>query len=121
MSRLGDTIRAARVAAKMSEKQLGKKCGMSESVIKDIEAVSYTHLDVYKRQVAWFTAGLSAGRPPWAMLVGCALGSPWEVMGLEAAVALAGCLMVMGIRWTLERRQGRPSRIRGTLQRTADA
>ena len=38
MSRLGDTIRAARVAAKMSEKQLGKKCGMSESVIKDIEA-----------------------------------------------------------------------------------
>ena len=37
MSRLGDTIRAARVAAKMSEKQLGKKCGMSESVIKDIE------------------------------------------------------------------------------------
>lgn len=38
MSRLGDTIRAARVAAKMSEKQLGKKCGMAESVIKDIEA-----------------------------------------------------------------------------------
>ena len=67
-------------------------------------ALSRTSLfsDLSPFSVAWFTAGLSAGRPPWAMLVGCALGSPWEVMGLEAAVALAGCLMVMGIRWTLE-------------------
>lgn len=38
MSRLGDTIRAARVKAKISEKALGKKCGMAESVIKDIES-----------------------------------------------------------------------------------
>jgi len=38
MSRLGDAIRAARVAAKLSEKQLGRKCGMAESVIKDIES-----------------------------------------------------------------------------------
>ena len=38
MSRLGDTIRKARLAAKMTEKALGKKCGMSESVIKDIES-----------------------------------------------------------------------------------
>lgn len=37
MSRLGETIRAARVKAKMSEKALGKKCGMAEGVIKDIE------------------------------------------------------------------------------------
>lgn len=37
MSRLGETIRAARVKIKMSEKALAKKCGMSESVIKDIE------------------------------------------------------------------------------------
>ena len=66
-------------------------------------ALSRTSLfsDLSPFSVAWFTAGLSAGRPPWAMLVGCALGSPWEVVGLEAAVALAGCLMVMGIRWTL--------------------
>ena len=38
MSRLGDTIRTARIRAKMTEKALGKKCGMAESVIKDIEA-----------------------------------------------------------------------------------
>ena len=37
MSRLGDAIRTARIRAKMTEKALGKKCGMSESVIKDIE------------------------------------------------------------------------------------
>jgi len=38
MSRLGDTIRAARIKAKMTEKALGKKCGMAENVIKDIES-----------------------------------------------------------------------------------
>lgn len=38
MSRLGDAIRKARIAAKMSEKQLGRKCGMAENVIKDIES-----------------------------------------------------------------------------------
>ncbi|MBQ8972013.1 MAG: LexA family transcriptional regulator [Clostridia bacterium] len=38
MSRLGDTIHAARLKAKMSEKALGKKCGMAENVIKDIES-----------------------------------------------------------------------------------
>jgi len=38
MSRLGDAIRSARLAAKMSEKQLGRKCGMAENVIKDIES-----------------------------------------------------------------------------------
>ena len=38
MSRLGDAIRKARVNAKMSEKQLGRKCGMAENVIKDIES-----------------------------------------------------------------------------------
>lgn len=38
MSRLGDTIRAARLKAKMTEKALGRKCGMAENVIKDIEA-----------------------------------------------------------------------------------
>lgn len=38
MSRLGDAIRKARLAAKMTEKQLGRKCGMAENVIKDIES-----------------------------------------------------------------------------------
>ena len=39
-------------------------------------ALSRTSLfsDLSPFSVAWFTAGLSAGRPPWAMLVGCALG-----------------------------------------------
>lgn len=37
MSRLGETIRAARVKAKMTEKALAKKCGMAENVIKAIE------------------------------------------------------------------------------------
>ena len=38
MSRLGDAIRKARLNAKMTEKQLGRKCGMAENVIKDIES-----------------------------------------------------------------------------------
>ena len=38
MSRLGDTIRAARLKAKMTEKALGKKCGLAESYIKDVES-----------------------------------------------------------------------------------
>ena len=38
MSRLGDAIRKARLQAKMTEKQLGRKCGMAENVIKDIES-----------------------------------------------------------------------------------
>lgn len=38
MSRLGDAIRKARLNAKMTEKALGRKCGMAESVIKDIES-----------------------------------------------------------------------------------
>ncbi|MEF9896347.1 MAG: helix-turn-helix domain-containing protein [Clostridia bacterium] len=37
MSRLGDTIRQARLSANMTEKQLGKKSGFSESMIKEIE------------------------------------------------------------------------------------
>lgn len=38
MSRLGDAIRKARLNAKMTEKALGRKCGMAERVIKDIES-----------------------------------------------------------------------------------
>lgn len=38
MSRLGDTIRAARLKAKLSEKALGKKCGLAEAFIKDVES-----------------------------------------------------------------------------------
>ena len=37
MSRMGETIRKARLAAGMTEKALGKKCGLAESVVKDIE------------------------------------------------------------------------------------
>jgi transcriptional regulator with XRE-family HTH domain len=38
MSRMGETIQKARLAAGLTEKALGKKCGMAESVIKDIES-----------------------------------------------------------------------------------
>lgn len=38
MSRLGDTIRSARLKAKMTEKALGRKCGLAESYIKDVES-----------------------------------------------------------------------------------
>ena len=38
MSRLGDTIRSARLKAKLTEKALGKKCGLAESYIKDVES-----------------------------------------------------------------------------------
>ncbi|MBR3502683.1 MAG: helix-turn-helix domain-containing protein [Clostridia bacterium] len=37
MSRLGDTIRAARVKAGMTAKALGKKCGVAESFINEVE------------------------------------------------------------------------------------
>lgn len=38
MSRLGDTIRTARIKAKLTEKALGRKCGLAESYIKDVES-----------------------------------------------------------------------------------
>ena len=38
MSRLGDTIQKARIKARMTEKALGKKCGLAESFIKDVES-----------------------------------------------------------------------------------
>jgi len=38
MTRMGETIRKARLAAGMTEKALGKKCGLAESVVKDIES-----------------------------------------------------------------------------------
>jgi len=38
MSRLGDTIRAAREKAGLTPKALGKKCGVAESFIADVEA-----------------------------------------------------------------------------------
>ena len=38
MSRLGDTIRNARLKAKLTEKALGKKCGLAESFIRDVES-----------------------------------------------------------------------------------
>ena len=37
MSRLGDTIKSARLAANMTQKALGKKTGSSESFIKEVE------------------------------------------------------------------------------------
>ena len=39
MSRLGDSIKKARLAANMTEKQLAKKTGNAENFIKDIENV----------------------------------------------------------------------------------
>ena len=38
MSRLGDTIQKARIKARMTEKALGKKCGLAENYIKDVES-----------------------------------------------------------------------------------
>ena len=38
MSRLGDTIQKARIKARLTEKALGKKCGLAESFIKDVES-----------------------------------------------------------------------------------
>lgn len=38
MSRLGDTIKSARLKAGMTPKALGKKCGMAESFINDVES-----------------------------------------------------------------------------------
>ena len=38
MSRLGDTIQAARLKAKLSEKALAKKCGVAESYIREVES-----------------------------------------------------------------------------------
>ena len=38
MSRMGDTIRAARLKYKMTEKQLAKKCGLAENFVKEVES-----------------------------------------------------------------------------------
>lgn len=38
MSRLGDSIKTARVSSGLSEKALGKKCGFAEKFIKEIES-----------------------------------------------------------------------------------
>ena len=38
MSRLGETIKAARLKAGMTPKALGKKCGVAESFINDVES-----------------------------------------------------------------------------------
>ena len=38
MTRLGETIKKARLGAKMTEKALAKKCGVAESFIKEVEA-----------------------------------------------------------------------------------
>ena len=38
MSRLGDTIKTARLKKGMTEKALGKKCGFAESYIKEVES-----------------------------------------------------------------------------------
>ncbi|MDO4549185.1 MAG: helix-turn-helix domain-containing protein [Clostridia bacterium] len=38
MTRLGDAIRTARLAANMTQKQLGKKAGLTEKVISEIES-----------------------------------------------------------------------------------
>ena len=38
MSRLGDTIQKARIKARMTEKALGKKCGLAEGFIRDVES-----------------------------------------------------------------------------------
>ena len=38
MTRMGDTIRAARLKYHMTEKQLAKKCGLAESFVKDVES-----------------------------------------------------------------------------------
>ena len=41
-------IRSARQAARLTQTELAARLGLSRSA-----AVSYTHLDVYKRQVKW--------------------------------------------------------------------
>jgi len=38
VSRMGDTIRAARLKYHMTEKQLAQKCGMAESFVKEVES-----------------------------------------------------------------------------------
>lgn len=51
MSRLGDTIRAAREKAGMTPKALGKMCGMTEAVIRDIESGRRIVSDLQAQQI----------------------------------------------------------------------
>ena len=46
---LGEKIRKAR--GDLSLRDFAKKCGISHTHLDSIETVSYTHLDVYKRQL----------------------------------------------------------------------
>ena len=52
MSRLGDNIKKARLEKKMTAKQLGKKCGLAESVILDVEAGTRILSDVQARTIS---------------------------------------------------------------------
>ena len=52
MSRLGDNIKKARLEKKMTAKQLGKKCGLAESVILDVEAGTRILSDVQVRTIS---------------------------------------------------------------------
>ena len=52
MSRLGDSIKKARLEKKMTAKQLGKKCGLAESVILDVEAGTRILSDVQARVIS---------------------------------------------------------------------
>ena len=52
MSRLGDNIKKARMEKKMTAKQLGKKCGLAESVILDVEAGTRILSDVQARTIS---------------------------------------------------------------------
>lgn len=51
MSRLGDNIKKARLEKKMTAKQLGKKCGLAENVILDVEAGTRILSDVQVRVI----------------------------------------------------------------------
>ena len=51
MSRLGDLIRTERLRAKMTPKQVAKKCGVSESYIMAVEAGTRIIADDQARRI----------------------------------------------------------------------
>ena len=50
-TKVGLRIKDLRAAAGLSQERFALKIGMDRTYLASIEAVSYTHLDVYKRQV----------------------------------------------------------------------
>lgn len=81
MSRLGDNIKKARLEKKLTAKQLGKKCGLSESVIMDVESGTRILSDIQAHTISKI---LGLGDPDATSGFGMELDASAEAMTAPA-------------------------------------